>query len=189
MYNAASYTLYTAPCTTGQLRLAGGDIPNEGRVEICINNQWGTVCDNSWGYNDAIVVCRQLNYLSHGQHQHYCSCNTCHLNHVLYETGAVAFSGAHFGAGSGSIYFNVNCRGTESNLINCSRSSFVNCYGSHSRSVGVRCQGIVIPKYAMYICRYAITPNKIHLMQSMPVATVLMVMFVWWEAPISMRVE
>ena len=155
LYNATSYILYTAPCTTGQLRLAGGNIANEGRVEICINNQWGTVCDNSWGYNDAIVVCRQLNYLSHGQHQDYCSCNTCHFNHVLYKTGAVAFSRAHFGAGTGPIYFNnVNCRGTESNLINCSRSSFINCYRGHSWDAGVRCQGIVIiPKYAMYICR------------------------------------
>jgi len=58
--------LYIAPCETGQLRLAGGNIPNEGRVEICNNNEWGTVCDESWGTADATVVCRQLGYLTQG---------------------------------------------------------------------------------------------------------------------------
>ena len=59
--------LYTGPCTSGQLRLGGSNIPNEGRVEICVNNNWGTVCDDSWGSTDATVVCRQLGYVVQGQ--------------------------------------------------------------------------------------------------------------------------
>ena len=61
--------LSTAPCTAAQLRLAGGNIANEGRVEICIDNIWGTVCINSWGRTDAAVVCRQLGYSSQGPYQ------------------------------------------------------------------------------------------------------------------------
>ena len=48
------------------MRLVGGRSPNEGRVEICLNSQWGTVCHDLWGTADAQVACRQLGYLSTG---------------------------------------------------------------------------------------------------------------------------
>ena len=59
--------LRTASCTTGELQLAGGHIANEGRVEICMNNVWGTVCDDFWDSTDATVVCRQLGFSTQGQ--------------------------------------------------------------------------------------------------------------------------
>ena len=55
---------------------------------------------------------------------------------------AIAFSSAHFGNGAGPIHLdNVDCTGSESNLIDCPHSSFVNCY-SWNGGAGVRCQGM-----------------------------------------------
>lgn len=47
-------------CPQGAIRLQGGRTSTEGRVEICKDNIWGTVCDRLWDPTDARVACVQL---------------------------------------------------------------------------------------------------------------------------------
>ena len=44
------------------MRLVGGSVPNEGRVEVCLYGLWGTVTDDYFGIQEATVICRQLSY-------------------------------------------------------------------------------------------------------------------------------
>ena len=48
-------------CSNGDIRLVNGSNQPEGRLEICVNNAWGTVCSQGFTADDAEVVCRQLN--------------------------------------------------------------------------------------------------------------------------------
>lgn len=62
MYMCADISTQDANCSHGSVRLVGddGDGVREGRVEVCVNSAWGTVCSEYFTQEDAEVICGQL---------------------------------------------------------------------------------------------------------------------------------
>lgn len=104
-------------CTEGAIRLVGGADAYEGRIEICHNGVWGTICDDFWSANDGVVACRQLG-----------------LDYVATTTRA------YYGEGTGEIWLdNVMCTGSETELADCTHNGFGmhNCI--HREDAGLLC--------------------------------------------------
>ena len=118
-----------APCAAGcdaednrcnpEIRLVGGEAAHEGRVEIFANGQWGTVCDDAWGVEDATVVCRQLGFDGAAREAPCC---------------------AEFGEGEGPILLDdVGCVGDEETLLSCPHPAIGEHNCAHSEDASVRC--------------------------------------------------
>lgn len=62
------FNTYNIDCADGEISLVGSNRHklNEGRVEICKNRTWGTVCDKSFATEEAATVCKQLGYAKIG---------------------------------------------------------------------------------------------------------------------------
>ena len=54
-------------CQNGTVRLHGSGYSTMGRVEVCVNGEWGTICRDSFDDNDARVMCSQLGYSPYGK--------------------------------------------------------------------------------------------------------------------------
>lgn len=138
-----------APCATeANIRLMGGQDEYQGRVEICTDGIYSSICHNRWDHRDAQVVCRQLNFSSKllGSDFFY----VIILNCISDSTDrAVGTTGSIFGMGAGSIVFtDISCSGNESSILNCSLSTTVdpNQGCIHFNEAGVDCLGREIPR-------------------------------------------
>ena len=90
------------------MRLANGDTPFQGRVEVFYQGIWGRVCDVFWDLDDAKVVCHQLGY----------------------ETALAAPKRAAFGEGTGKTWLNlVRCQGSENSISDCPHGGWGNAFG------------------------------------------------------------
>ncbi len=151
------YIADVAECTQGDVRLVGEVSEMEGRVEVCNNGAWGTVCDDSWGITDANVVCAQLGFdsgmFSTSSFQEPKNDEHMHLSRILaqlseqtdkvfvvYTIASSAPCCAAYGQGTGVITLDdVACTGTETSLLNCPNSglNIHNCV--HAEDAGVVC--------------------------------------------------
>jgi len=117
MFGFSLAALVITNCTEGDIRLVNGPTNFEGRVEVCHNNKWGTVCDNSWNADDGIVACRQLG-----------------LSYVSVVTNT------YYGQGEGQIWLeNLSCTGSEHRLTDCNHDGYGvhNC--GHHEDAGLVC--------------------------------------------------
>jgi len=102
------------------VRLAGGQSPREGRLEVRYNGTWGTVCDDDFDYTDAGVVCYMLGY---GRAGHYI--------------------GNRYGVASGPIWLDdVRCSGWETTIADCPHSSWRRHACTRSKEVSVSCPSV-----------------------------------------------
>ena len=103
-------------CTDGSLSLSN---ETKGRVEVCKDGHWGTVCDHDWDLNDGAVACRQVGF-----------------------PGVVSvYHSSYFGPGDGDVLMdNVECVGNEARLLDCPFKGWGNLTDcTHEEDAGVEC--------------------------------------------------
>ncbi|XP_017889391.1 lysyl oxidase homolog 2B isoform X1 [Ceratina calcarata] len=101
------------------IRLAGGRVHSEGRLEVKLgNSDWGVVCGDGWSLFEAAVVCRQLGL-------GYAS-DAVQTNFFGGEKMPMAISG-------------VQCHGDENSLVDCLHDKVLDCPGSVENVASLVC--------------------------------------------------
>ena len=131
-------------CSTGDVRLVGSGDGDEGRLEVCVNKAWGTVCSDEFDTTDASVACQSLNGFDGSGKQKIIHLFTfCTLKIKAPE---ILTSG--YESGSGPIFLDqLQCSDSDQSLLECGMGRAVGLHRcSHSMDVGIRCTGkISIP--------------------------------------------
>ena len=65
LYLNFAYIL-TEKCLHGDIKLSGSGYSSIGRINVCVNGDWGTVCSTSFDHADASVVCAELGFSRFG---------------------------------------------------------------------------------------------------------------------------
>ena len=124
-----------------------------GRVEVCIDGVWGTICDAFWDNRDASVICHQLGYSPYGNNKTMLF--TSALYNILTTTGATSLSRFYVEYNLPILITDINCNGSEESFLNCSYSTLSNhnCRSYHDASVvckrkqyllGARCSKLML---------------------------------------------
>ncbi len=67
MWCSTDIEISPTDCRDGAVRLVNGNNLLEGRLEVCFNRVWGTVCDSGFNADDAQVICNQLMVPNQGE--------------------------------------------------------------------------------------------------------------------------
>ena len=131
-------TIERASCINGDVRLVGGKIDQEGRVEACSNGVWGPVCGKGFDDSDAYVVCKELGYgtVCKLQHEPIIS-----LSCTLRNTDPTVYTNSYFGDGDGPIlYSELACKNYESTIVQCDKKEFGSFECERTNVAGITCQ-------------------------------------------------
>ncbi len=117
-----------------------------GRVELCLNDSYGTICDEFWDNTDASVVCKQLGFSAYGMFVYVDMFLTLLMLNILYK-GAVAISRRFYeGNPRSSFLSEVNCTGSEDSLTRCNSAQHFSSCPVQQTDAGVVCQAIETQK-------------------------------------------
>ena len=124
-------------CVESSVRLAGGLNDNGGRVEVCYEGVWGSVCDHGFGDTEAQVTCSQLGFRNCEGISPFIISTTV----MFWYSGSTVIHTPLFGSGMGPIQLDdVRCQGNEKALLNCAHREMRqhNCYRSNEVAVACR---------------------------------------------------
>ena len=116
------------------MRLVGGLTNREGRVEVCLDGRWGTVCGEGWGETEAGLVCSTMGFPARSKHISQ-TIHTIATYIPLLLTDSTMYQ---FGGHLVQPIYNLTCSSSESDLPNCTVTLAPDsCV--HSMDLGVRC--------------------------------------------------